>query len=1014
MNVLKTVCGSLGAVVLTAGTLWAFAEPTPPPTTAAPIAACSAGKCGATACPTATCDAAVTVTSSCQDNSCLTAAKECSDPSKTLPNSDYLKTIPVAVTESCCKADSACVTESSCKSAKCDGNADGCDGECCEAGTCKSKCCDDRENVSADACPTTGKGCCDDKTVPVSVTTSECEEGACPVSAKSCCESKCSAKDKSCDGECCKDDACKSECGTEKVSADACPTAKKDCCDDTVAVSVTNSECKGGLRVRLPAGQDASVSNGTFSFSVGFCRTSDYSQDKTCDGECRKNVACKLECRTEKISADACPEQGCCDKTVPVSVTESACKDGTCPVSAKSCCESKCSAKDKDCDGECCKAGTCKAACCDEKVSTEACPAAKKDCCDKTVPVGVKVSDKDRLFKVIHEGDSAKDKNCDGECCEDGTCQTACCHEKVSADACPAAKKDCCEKTAPVAATTSECHNGTCPVSAKASCESTCDEKGKCPTAKVAACSMCGTDGCQGHRVAADTADCRVQEKCSTSGGCDAACPASPEPVTAKTPEDAAQQPQASRSDRRIRYMRVDLFDGPTVRVVKTKSISAPKPAVRETNQCGVVNGSRQIMAALVSACVKTALPADRECRAASKTEQAPPQSAEPTNVITHQHAGYPVHSYIISEDAGSCPTYGECPNSTCPIEGGYHTDFVDAELGPPCAQFASTAFSCPMCAHEHPAMYPVMHPPRFHPHRPEFAGPPPGFVRLHSGEFPMPPARIVAPILGAFPPHHGFGPSWTAPPIPAFEPLMPVAPPLAWRHPWIMHQELVPQAPFLAGPPVIAAGADEEHSIMRSYVRSRVALPEMGWRMASPHHEQFPPAPPRIPVRMVSFEGDAPAPGLHPAHRPAPGPRHHSMPIEGSWMQQSGDTTIRVTCEPSQIRGTATVAAEESDEQTSIEFSGTCSVAPDGQVFGVIDHLSMTVPGESPRDVQTFASKMVDQPFAIRFRTDGETLFIKDVKCAGVESLGIVDKRGDVDSFLNVFACGKYTRDGK
>lgn len=125
-----------------------------------------------------------------------------------------------------------------------------------------------------------------------------------------------------------------------------------------------------------------------------------------------------------------------------------------------------------------------------------------------------------------------------------------------------------------------------------------------------------------------------------------------------------------------------------------------------------------------------------------------------------------------------------------------------------------------------------------------------------------------------------------------------------------------------------------------------------------------------------------------------------HRHPVEGEWNRAIGNGTLSLTFEEGRIRGTWTDGGDE----PAVRFSGTYSISEDGQIFGLIDDFS----GLPPQ----FGSWVVDQPFAIRFRKDGDEIVLKDFRCAGLPPT--IDLHGEkvaVGDIVQMFACGRFSR---
>lgn len=144
-----------------------------------------------------------------------------------------------------------------------------------------------------------------------------------------------------------------------------------------------------------------------------------------------------------------------------------------------------------------------------------------------------------------------------------------------------------------------------------------------------------------------------------------------------------------------------------------------------------------------------------------------------------------------------------------------------------------------------------------------------------------------------------------------------------------------------------------------------------------------------------------------------APRPSKEDRSIDGTWTRDVGPYTVTLTCEGGRM--TCSCRFGEPGKAAEIGFSGACGVAPDGQVFGVIDEANVAA-GDDHASVMThqaLAVRMVDQPFAIRFRRDGESLIVIDVRCGGL--LPQIDETnrqpGEILEQVRVLGCGRFTR---
>jgi hypothetical protein len=160
---------------------------------------------------------------------------------------------------------------------------------------------------------------------------------------------------------------------------------------------------------------------------------------------------------------------------------------------------------------------------------------------------------------------------------------------------------------------------------------------------------------------------------------------------------------------------------------------------------------------------------------------------------------------------------------------------------------------------------------------------------------------------------------------------------------------------------------------------------------------------PVRVWPRLMSASFDAPA----VAPSPVAAGRPVRPAVEGKWARVRGATTTDLTIEAGRIR--ATWHAEADGRRPEIRFSGTCSMA-DGQVFGVIDSLEFD--SGSTDEAHAAAARLIDQPFAARIVADGDSLIIKDVRCAGLEP-NVEEETSDegIADIVRFYVCGQYLR---
>jgi hypothetical protein len=107
--------------------------------------------------------------------------------------------------------------------------------------------------------------------------------------------------------------------------------------------------------------------------------------------------------------------------------------------------------------------------------------------------------------------------------------------------------------------------------------------------------------------------------------------------------------------------------------------------------------------------------------------------------------------------------------------------------------------------------------------------------------------------------------------------------------------------------------------------------------------------------------------------------------PLEGSWSYETGPYKVRLDINSKYIDGTLTLPIEES-LVTDVDFHGEYSVTADGVLYGVLHSAEVKVNGmtmdvEGTIEAKLIATRLIEQPFAIRVHTHNSTLTVKDVK---------------------------------
>lgn len=159
--------------------------------------------------------------------------------------------------------------------------------------------------------------------------------------------------------------------------------------------------------------------------------------------------------------------------------------------------------------------------------------------------------------------------------------------------------------------------------------------------------------------------------------------------------------------------------------------------------------------------------------------------------------------------------------------------------------------------------------------------------------------------------------------------------------------------------------------------------LPDLRFWAAPP---QF---PPQANMVFTSFTAPVVAPVPPAAARSPRG-------MEGSWTRSAGPWTVTFAIENGRLRVTCTT------EGATVRFSGTCGVSDDGQIFGVLDEADISSDvQEGTAEARAIAVRLIDQPFAVRFRFDGDSLIVKDLRCAGLPP-----------DQVRQIACGRFERE--
>jgi hypothetical protein len=116
------------------------------------------------------------------------------------------------------------------------------------------------------------------------------------------------------------------------------------------------------------------------------------------------------------------------------------------------------------------------------------------------------------------------------------------------------------------------------------------------------------------------------------------------------------------------------------------------------------------------------------------------------------------------------------------------------------------------------------------------------------------------------------------------------------------------------------------------------------------------------------------------------------SRPV-GTWVREvvtqngNDETPVRVTVKFDEDRLTIRLVGAIDRQAVEQVLEADYSITKDSVVFGVITSYDMRVPagGRLPPNVVVSEEDYVDQPFTFRFRVDGGTLTLKELRLPGV-----------------------------
>jgi hypothetical protein len=133
-----------------------------------------------------------------------------------------------------------------------------------------------------------------------------------------------------------------------------------------------------------------------------------------------------------------------------------------------------------------------------------------------------------------------------------------------------------------------------------------------------------------------------------------------------------------------------------------------------------------------------------------------------------------------------------------------------------------------------------------------------------------------------------------------------------------------------------------------------------------------------------------------------------------GDWKRTVGP--FRVALKFTEERLLGTVACNVEGKVAKIDFSADYSVTRDGVLYGVVIGGNITAGGEEkdPQKMLEGYAKLgkllLDQPFSMRYRVDGNVLMLKDVRIC-VQPDGSGDDFQKIGSLISSLGSGQYTR---
>jgi hypothetical protein len=158
---------------------------------------------------------------------------------------------------------------------------------------------------------------------------------------------------------------------------------------------------------------------------------------------------------------------------------------------------------------------------------------------------------------------------------------------------------------------------------------------------------------------------------------------------------------------------------------------------------------------------------------------------------------------------------------------------------------------------------------------------------------------------------------------------------------------------------------------------------------------------------------------GVYPDPRarfadPAEPSKHHELRPLGTWERNVGPVHITLTFTPEHMEGRV-VCNSKDEGKFAVDFQADYSVTRDSILYGVVTSAGLTE-GKIRMEAEELiklhsilAAELLDQPFSMRCRVDGDVLTVKDIRFY-VKSEKEGELKGNGEQ-IAVVGRGRYTR---